>query len=167
MEKKIKVLVTSNQYHCEPICEAGFKDVFYKFGESREFDVVFYGPWRQPIDVARNGAVKMALQYECDYLFFYDDDMFFADPMVPIKLIKRLIANEKINVIQAVAFIRGYPYKPMVFKVSSLDDGRKVMEAYTTPEELEADADSDGLVKCAAVGCCCTVIRVPVFNVMP
>lgn len=162
-KKKIKVLVASNQYGLEPICETGFKDMFYKFGESGDFEIVFFGPWRMAIDQGRNNAVKMALMYECDYLFVYDDDMFFADPMTGIKLLKRVIENDNINVLQALAFIRGYPYKPMVFHLVDLD-GKKAMLPYATPEELLAIADENGLVKCDAVGCCATVIRMEVFK---
>ena len=162
-KKKIKVLVASNQYGLEPICETGFKDMFYKFGQSDEFDIVFYGPWRMAIDQGRNSAVHMAQMYECDYLFFYDDDMFLADPMIGIKLLNRVINNEKINVLQALAFIRGYPYKPMVFHLIDIDN-KKAMFPYENFEALQELADETGLVKCDAVGCCCTVIRMEVFK---
>ena len=141
--------------------------MFYKFGENKDkVDIVFFGPWRMAIDQARNQAVKMALAYECDFLFFYDDDMFFADPMIGIKLLNRLIENEKVNLIQALAFIRGYPYKPMVFHIVDLGE-KKAMMPYSTPEELDAIADETGLVRCDAVGCCCTMMRVGIFNIIP
>ena len=166
VDKKIKVLVATNCYALDPVCYASHLDMFYKLGQQSDLQIIFFGPWRKPIDGARNDAARMAKAYECDILFFYDDDMLFADPMTAIKLIRRIVDDKKINIVQALAYIRGYPYKPMVFHLVEVE-GHKRMVAYTEPEELLEIADESGLVKCDAVGCCATAMRVGLFDALP
>jgi hypothetical protein len=166
-KKKIKVLVATNLYALEPVPYASHLDMFCQFGKhSDEMEVTFFGPWRMPIDRARNDAARMAQIYDADFLFFFDDDMYFGDATVPYKLIKKVAENDKINVLQALAFIRGYPFKPMSFKLKQVEEQLR-MTVDDTPEELLADVDSDGLVKRDAVGCCATVIRRKVFDSLP
>ncbi len=168
-KEKIRVLIATNCYALDPVCYASHLDVFKKLGEAKDIDIVFFAPWRKPIDQGRNEAAKMAMVYDCDILFFYDDDMFFADAKIPLKLIRCVRDNDKINILQALAYIRGYPYKPMVFYLREIEN-LKCMTAYEIPEELfelAEKANDNGLVKVDAVGCCATAMRVELFNTLP
>lgn len=165
MKKKIKLLVATNLYQIDPVVYSSHLDMFYKLGKRHEdFEIVFNAPWRIPIDSARNNAVTLAVATNCDYIFFYDDDMWFPDGKTPIDLIQRMIDNPDISMIQALAFIRGYPYKPMLFKFIDTGDNIKKLLIY---ENYEKDVDENGLVEVDAVGCCATVIDVNVFKAIP
>jgi len=164
-QKKTKVMVATNLFDINPIVYSGHLDMFYKLGKvSDEFEIIFHAPWRTPIDRARNDAAMLAIYYECDYLFFYDDDMYFPNGNDILNLLRCIRDNEKINVLQALAFIRGYPFRPMIFKLHDIEVGKKKMMTY---DEYKNDVDADGLVKVDAVGCCCTVIDVNLFKLIP
>lgn len=141
--------------------------MWYQLGKRTDMDVMLSAPWRNPIDKARSMAAELALAYECDYLFFYDDDMYFFDGLVPLKLLDRMIASKgtdkEIHIIQAKAFIRGYPYNPMVFKKEKLGDITRL----AIYEKWADNVDEDGLVKCDAVGCCATLIDCEVIRKIP
>lgn len=166
MPERKKILIASNMYQIDPVCYASHLDMFYKLGRCKDLQIITFLPWRTPIDKARNDAVRMALAYEAEVLFFYDDDMFFGDATIAKNLIYNVLNTPKINVVQAVAYIRGYPFKPMTFKIIDIED-RKQMVADDTPEDLLADVDEHGFVKRDAVGCCATAIRVEVFKNIP
>ncbi|HBH13815.1 MAG TPA: hypothetical protein DDX29_12015 [Clostridiales bacterium] len=180
--KKIKIMIATNLYQVDPIVYSGHLQLFYRLGKEVERslhgveieiadpkdpaldDIVFTAPWRTPIDKARNDAGELALYYNCDYLFFYDDDMYFPDAKVIIEMIKRIINNsEKIHILQALAFIRGYPFKPMIFKLYEVGENKK-MKAF---EEYKDYVEDDGLVKCDALGCCCTIIDTRLLKMVP
>jgi hypothetical protein len=169
--KKKKVMVATNLYQVDPIVYSGHAQLFYRLGKAIEnklsnmADIVFTAPWRTPIDKGRNDAAELALYYECDYLFFYDDDMYFPDANKIIQLIKRMIEDkeDRIHILQAEAFIRGYPFKPMLFKLYDVGENKK-MKAF---EDYEDFIEEDGLVKCDAVGCCCTIIDTRLFKMTP
>jgi hypothetical protein len=162
-EKKTKIMVATNLYQIDPIVYAGHLQFFFRLGKARE-DIVFLGPWRSPIDKSRNDAATLAMYWDCDYIFFYDDDMYFPDAGDLLKMIDRIrTSNDTIHILQALAFIRGYPFKPMMFKKVLLED-RWRMEAY---EDYEDHIQEDGLVKCDAVGCCATIIDTKLFKMIP
>lgn len=163
--KKVKLLMATNLYQIDPIVYSSHLDMFYKLGKRHEdFELMFYAPWRVPIDKARNEAALLAVATNCDYLFFYDDDMWFPDGNTPIDLVQKMIDNPKIHILQALAFIRGYPYKPMVFKF--LDKGSNRSKRLLTYDDYENDIDKDGLVEVDAVGCCATAINVEAFRAL-
>jgi hypothetical protein len=162
--KRTKIMIATNLYQVDPIVYSGHLQLFYRLGKECDLDIVFTAPWRTPIDKARNDAAELALYHECDYLFFYDDDMFFPDAKEIIRLIRRIINSEdKIHILQALAFIRGYPFKPMLFKLYDVGENKK-MKAF---EDYEDHIDEDGLVKCDALGCCCTIIDMRLFKMTP
>lgn len=163
--KKTKVMIATNLYDINPIVYSGHLDMFYKLGKaSEEFEIVFHAPWRTPIDRARNDAAQLSLRLDCDYLMFYDDDMYFPNGEHLLNLLRRIRDDKKINVLQALAFIRGYPFKPMIFKLHDIEIGKKKMMTY---DDYEENIDEDGLVKCDAVGCCATVFDVNLFKMVP
>ncbi len=163
--KKKKILVATNLYDINPIVYSGHLDMFYQLGKnSEEFEIVFHAPWRTPIDKARNDAATMAIFYDCDYIFFYDDDMYFPKGIDIVNLFRRIVNDDKISILQALAFIRGYPFRPMLFKMQDIEEGKKKMMPFDEYKDL---VDEDGLVKCDAVGCCATIIDVQLFKMMP
>lgn len=165
--KKIKVMVATNIYQVDPVVYASHLDMFYQLGKvSDEIELVFHGPWRLPIDSARNSAVKYAMRLECDYLLFYDDDMYFPTGKDIVKLIRTIRDDDKIHILQALAFIRGYPFKPMCFNYQKDDsvEGAKRTGFY---DDYKDHIDENGLVKCDAVGCCATIIDVNLFKMTP
>lgn len=164
--KKTKVLMATNLYQVDPIVYAGHLDMFYKLGKhADEIEIVFLAPWRTPIDKARNDAAQLAMMLDCDYLFFYDDDMYFKDGNFVIEMINTIKNSEgRINIMQALAFIRGFPFKPMIFKLYDVGKDVKKMKAF---EDYDEHIEEDGLVKCDAVGCCATIIDVNLFKEIP
>ena len=158
-------MIATNLYDINPIVYSGHLDMFYQLGKcSDEFEIVFHAPWRTPIDKARNDAAIMSLYYECDYLMFYDDDMYFPTGKDIIKLLRRIVNDDKITILQALAFIRGYPFKPMIFELKDIDEKKKKM---MTIDDYKDKIDADGLVKCDAVGCCATIIDTKLFKMTP
>ena len=155
-----KIMIATNLYQVDPAVYASHINMAYRVGKDlTDWQVFFSAPWRMPIDRARDLAVKNALQNECDYLFFYDDDM-FLDPKVVAKLLARVEENEDIHIIQAKAYIRGYPYDPMIFKFIEKDK-------LTLYVDFENDVDENGLLKVDAVGCCATLIDCELFKKVP
>lgn len=166
MKKKVKLLMATNLYQIDPIVYSSHLDMFYKLGKKHEdFELMFYAPWRVPIDKARNDAAFLAATANCDYLFFYDDDMWFPDGNTPIDMVQKMIDNPKIHMLQALAYIRGYPYKPMAFKF--LDKGSNRSKRLMTHDNFAEHIDEDGLVECDALGCCATVINAEIFRALP
>ncbi len=154
MTKKKKLMVATNIYKIDPIPYASHLSMIYRLGKNLpELDLVFSGPWRMPIDVARNAAVDYALKMECDYLFFYDDDM-----VLHPDIIERLFARKK-DIVMALCYIRGYPFRPMMFRF----DGVGNLDLYDYKDE---DVE-DGLVKVDAVGNACTFINCEAFKLIP
>lgn len=163
--KKIKVLIAMNLYQIDPVVFSSFLSVFYQLGKvSDEFEIVFHGPWRLPIDVARNSAATAAMRLECDYLLFLDDDMYFQTAKDIVKLIRTIRdSNDKIHILQALAYVRGYPFKPMCFLKSKYGEDQRTGFF----DDWKDHIDENGLVKCDAVGCCGTVIDVRLFKMTP
>lgn len=139
----------------------------FRLGRDTDFECLLFTPRRMAIDNARNQAVEFALENECDYIFFWDDDM----ELHPHTL-KTLLGRGK-DIIMAMCYIRGYPFKPMVFRWvdSKVDSGiadvvtkGKFMELW---EDCEDYTTTDGLIEnVAAVGCAATLMRTEVFKYM-
>jgi glycosyltransferase involved in cell wall biosynthesis len=165
VSKKIKVMVATNIYQIDPAVYSSHLEMFYKLGKvSDEIEVVFFGPWRSGIAAGRNNAAQHALLRECDYLLFYDDDMYFPSGNDIIKMIRTIRDNsDKIHILQALAYIRGYPFHPMCFKLEEIEGGKKM----TPFDDYEKHIEENGLVKCDAVGCCATIIDTKLFKLMP
>ena len=70
----------------------------------------FFAPHRMSIDNARNTAAKYALEMECDYVLFLDDDV-----QVPPESLKLLLEANK-DIVAGLVMIRGYPFHVMGFK---------------------------------------------------
>jgi len=157
---KKRLMIATNLYQVDPVVYASHMNMMYRVGRNLpDVEVLFSAPWRMPIDKARDMAVKYALQNECTHLFFYDDDM-RLDPLVVEKMFRRFDENPDMHILQARAFIRGFPYEPMIFKYVE----KGVMKIFS---DYEGSVRDDGLVKVDAVGCCCTMIDCELFKIVP
>lgn len=70
----------------------------------------FWAPHRMSIDNARNSAAKYAMELDCDYILFLDDDV-----QIPPESLKMLIEADK-DIIAGLVMIRGYPFHVMAFQ---------------------------------------------------
>lgn len=112
-----------------------------KLAEKTGDQFMSFFPYRMSIDTARNTAAKIALDQECDYLFFYDDDSYIhADTFDSLKKADK-------DIVMAHTFIRGVPYHPMFFREIARE-GENVALAYYD----DGIPDEKGLLDCAAVG---------------
>ena len=120
-----------------------------------------FTPERFSIDNARNTAAKIALEQECDYLFFIDDDMILAP-----NTYKSLREADK-DIVMALTVIRGYPFQPMHFiePFETRDTNREIM-SLVNDNDFAKRVDSNGLVEVDAIGCACVLFKTWMFKEM-
>lgn len=114
-------------------------------------DFVFCTPKRMSIDRMRNFCAQAAMELECDYLMFIDDDV-----VVDIDAWGKLQRENK-DVISGITYIRGYPFHPMVFKFEEGSDNFYM-------DDYREKIGKDGLVHCDAVGFSCVLISVELLK---
>jgi len=130
--------------------------LFYRLGRSMmDYDFILCNPRRMSIDRMRNFAAAAAMEAECDYLVFIDDDV-----LVPFDAIQRLVAlaEQGNDVVSGVTHIRSYPFHPMIFDFSNKENH------YV--DDYAVKADSSGLLVCDAVGFSLCLIRVELLKKM-
>lgn len=138
----------------------------FRIGRDTEHEMLIWTPRRMSIAASRNGAAEYALKNNCDYVYFTDDDM----ALHPATL-QTLMDRDK-DIIMAMAYIRGYPYTPMVFKwiedkeaLSRIADVKVEGKAISLWKDCEEHIREDGLIEpVAAVGCPATLIKTEVFE---
>lgn len=116
---------------------------------------LLFTPYRMAIDTMRNNSMKIALEMGCDYVFFIDDDMLIKPETYDV-----LKSADK-DIVMALTYIRGYPFAPMFFKAYNqvVDPEGTKKEFMTTFDDYKDHVDEEGLVRCAAVGFACTLIK--------
>ena len=160
-----KLLIATVLYNVHPIVYSSQLSMIYRTGKNLpHWEMIFFSPVRMPIDAARNQAVQHALQLECDYLFFYDDDM-YLHPDVIERLLNRM--NDKTHVIMARCYIRGFPFHPMIFKYEIKDEKKEPFKVMNHYIDYKSSVRKDGLVEVDAVGCACTMIDVKLLKMVP
>jgi len=128
---------------------------WYTWGKRTDWKMYFYTPRRASIDRMRNETAKKALELECDYLYFYDDDC-----IVPDQGLAQLMSHDK-DIVAGLTLIRGAPFQPMVFNyVRDDEDGNGVLD--NSMEVLKAKE----LFPCNAVGFSCVLIKTDLFKKM-
>lgn len=140
----------------------------YRLGRDTQHEMVLHTPRRMPIASARNNAVEFALSMNCDYIFFSDDDMILHP-----KTLSTLISRDK-DIIMAMSYIRGLPFKPMVFKwfegselQSKIADVKVKGKAIGLWEDCEEHINENGLIEdVAAVGCPATLVKTDLLRKM-
>ncbi len=127
---------------------------WYQLGKQYPKDS-FYSmtPPRMAIDQARNWAARMALEQECDYLMFIDDDM-LIHPNTLSSLIKA-----DLDIVMAHTYIRGFPFNVMSFK----SDGKGGLRYFN---DFIEHIDENGIYLCDAVGFAVCLIKVKLLKEM-
>jgi hypothetical protein len=97
----------------------------------------------------RNIMIQQALDLECDYVFFIDDDCLIP----PETLIK--LYNHNVDIVSGLYCMRNYPHKPIVFDQAN-DDGTCRWTNLSGPDE--------GLKKIVATGMGCLLVKTHVFR---
>jgi hypothetical protein len=127
----------------EQIAYANHLQLFYNLGKRHpDWTVLINTPRRMSIDRMRNASAKIALEFECDYLMFIDDDV-----IVPIGCIEQMIERD-VDIVAGWTIIRGWPFDNMFFKL----DESKNLRNY----EVER---GPGIVDVDAVGFSCALIK--------
>lgn len=133
--------------------------LWYELGKeygSKGEKFIMFNPYRTSIDNMRNTAVKIALEQQCDYLMFIDDDMILSP-----NTYKSLREADK-DIVMALTYIRGYPYDPMHFIDSKSKEGD--VKFLQTDKDFESRIDENGLVECDAIGNACVLYKTWIFN---
>lgn len=119
-------------------------------------------PHRLAIDKMRNLCAKLVLEQGYDYLMFLDDDV-----LVQPDTYKSLRAADK-DIVMALTFVRGWPYPPMFFKSEGIDTDKSGFrqEKLVHYNDWNENINENGLVKCAALGFSCALIKVDVLKAM-
>lgn len=148
----MKILIGTNclsQVH--HLAYASHCQFWYRLGK-KHADIKFYfmPPGRMSIDNMRNAAAKVALELECDYLMFIDDDMILH----PDTLQSLLDADK--DIVMALTFIRGGVFHPMFFKKLPKETGGYDLTYYT---DWEDNVNEKGIVDCQAVGFATVLIK--------
>jgi hypothetical protein len=106
------------------------------------------------IDNMRNAAAKVALELECDYLMFIDDDM-----LLHPDTFESLLKADK-DIVMALTFIRGGGFPPMFFKKLPKSGGYD-LTYYTDWEE---HVDENGLVEAQAIGFATVLLKTSILK---
>jgi glycosyltransferase involved in cell wall biosynthesis len=119
---------------------------FFKLGRTTADEFILFYPNRLSIDNARNQAALLALNYDCDYLYFIDDDIILHPNTY------QSLKDAKADIAAALTFIRGYPFHCMAFK-------RIDSEKLDFFDDFYEHVDADGLFNAEAVGFACALIN--------
>lgn len=132
----------------------------FRMGKDCPEDEFFlFNGYRVSIDRFRNQAAKMAMQLECDYLWFVDDDV-----LIPPNTYK-MLKDRNVDVVTPVTFIRTYPFKAMFFKTLLSSTGEIAgLTFYDDYEEVQCE---NNLLPVAAIGFSCCLLRVELFKKIP
>ena len=140
---------------------AAHLNLAYRIGKETGDEFMLYNASRMSIDRFRNQAGAFALQAECDYLMFLDDDV-----IVP-RDTYTLLKEADVDVVTPLVYIRGYPFKPMMFK--SLNFGNETgLTTYDDWESvLKIQSSSPHMLECAAIGFSCALIKTSLLKKVP
>lgn len=100
------------------------------------------------VDAARNKCVEVALERNCEYIFFRDDDVIDTDGQTLLKLMAR-----KVDIIGGVYCVKNATPKPLIYMPGEND-------GFT-------DWRYGDVFKCGAIGMGLTLIRTEIFKKIP
>ncbi len=129
-------------------------------------DFLLYTPHRMSIDGMRNDCARIAMEQNCDYILFLDDDV-----IVLPNTFEALQKRDK-DIIMACTFVRGYPFHPMWFcDVDTVEQHNGKIRKNLTfhdnwKDDLITEGPDAGLVKTGAIGFSCALIKVDVLRAM-
>lgn len=128
---------------------------WYNLGKQMpEHQFGFNTPRRMSIDRMRNHTAKIALEMECDYILFIDDDV-----IIPIDALQRLIACDA-DIAAGWTIIRGHPFPNMFMRFT--DENRNELEHCP-----DGTFDTDGVIDVDAVGFSCALIKCDLLKRVP
>lgn len=131
--------------------------LWYHLGRDHpECSFYFHAPRRFPIDKMRNMTAKIALEEDCEYIFFYDDDVLLPTDSFS-KLLKHMEVRPGLGVAAGLTYIRGYPYPPMLWKFIKIEG--QDAPGLGSFKGFEEAIQEDGTVDVDAVGFSCALIR--------
>jgi len=125
-----------------------FVNRLYEFQNQEKYDVQIYMRASTIVDKARNDLVKMALNDNCDYVFFID-----SDTLIPKNALNTLL-NMNQDIVSGLYFSKGKPYLP----VARLKDGEK--------HSFLEDFEFNDIMEVQGVGMGCCLIKTDVFKNM-
>lgn len=135
--KPIKVFVLVNTLHSvgAPVYANHVHFLGWSAKHIPGLEFQFWAPHRMAIDNARNQAAKYALELECDYLLFLDDDV-----QVPPESLKMLLEADK-DIIAGLVMIRGYPFHVMAFRwgMKKAEDTKQKVKSLIYFDDLEKE----------------------------
>ena len=131
--------------------------------EPMGFRVVLAMIPRMLIAQARELTVEKALELNCDYIFFIDDDM-----IIPRGTFQRLYSHKK-DIISALAFERMGDHNPNIYALSTFDktlhqDIQQLSFRWKNVCAYKDMRGSDGLIKIDVVGFGCVLINTKIFK---
>src|SRR5580658_11370591 len=130
----------------------------YNLGKNHPNDVLYFNtPRRMSIDRMRNQTAKLALEGECDYLMFVDDDV-----VIPSNAFDRLLACEA-DIAAGWTIIRGYPFQNMHFRHPS--DNPSALE--NVPHSVMDELEKGAILPVDAVGFSCVLINCNLLKRVP
>jgi hypothetical protein len=122
---------------------------------------IMFTPHRMSIDRARNEAAKKALQLECQYLLFIDDDV-----LLPRNTLELLLEADK-DIVAGLVMIRGFPFNVMAFKLEDDEEHEGEQKlGYFNNLPVDEDEKLVELAECDAVGFSCCLIKIGLFQAM-
>jgi len=125
---------------------------WFRMGRNNTDDqFILFHPNRLSIDNARNQAAIYAQMYECDYIYFVDDDMI----LTPNTYSSLKACNA--DIAQALTYIRSYPFNMMAFRNSE----NHKLDYFNNWQDF---VDYQGNVECEAVGFACVLIKTSLFK---
>lgn len=151
--KRLKIFVGTNTLtQVDQFAHANHLQFWFRLGRSfPDVDFVTMTPRRMSIDNMRNFAAKAALENNCDYLMFIDDDV-LVDPFKTFPSLLEACEKYGKDVVMSETYIRGYPFEPMFFKFKNL-----ALSPYRNFKKFIDE--KTGLLDCDAVGFSCVIIK--------
>lgn len=167
MTEPIKVCISiPNEGHAQVEAYANRLENFMYLGRfaerslksSQPFQFYFLTMGRIFTPLAREEAVKWALELKADYLYMIDDDM-----TCPNDLFQRLYAHD-VDIVAPLAFTRNFPHKAVLYEIKEGWD-----PVTRVPYFINHHIDKypkDSLVECDAVGFGAVLIKMRVIRAM-
>lgn len=124
---------------------------WFRMGRGTDDEFFLFHPERFSIDNARTQAAAAAMELECDYIMFIDDDMVLsAGTYASLKACDADIA-------MAHTYIRGFPFDVMFFKYDESEDSPRTLKYFN---QWESHVNEKGIVHVDAVGFACALLKV-------
>lgn len=133
--------------------------LYWELPDGKHFEFFFCVIGRIFTPYAREQAVKMALERDCDYIMMIDDDMISPDDLF------EKLYRHNVDVVAPLAFTRNYPHNPVLY--STLEGYDPISQKPYFSNQVIKKYPKDKLVECDAVGFGAVLIKMDVIRRMP